>query len=56
MRHFTRALITGSALLTLALAGCQANDKIKIGTDASKDEIAAIINEAMIHAKSTSGV
>ena len=56
MRHFTRALITGSALLTLALAGCQANDKIKIGNDASKDEIAAIINEAMIHAKSTSGV
>lgn len=64
MKHFTRALITGSALFALTLAGCQASDQIKIsndanqikiGNDASKEEIAAIMKDAISFAKSTSG-
>ena len=55
MQHLTRALVTGSALFGLALTGCQASDTIKISDNASKDEIATSMKEAVTFAKSTSG-
>lgn len=55
MKHLTRALVTGSALFGFALTGCQASDTIKISDNASKDEIATSMKEAVTFAKSTSG-
>ena len=55
MKHLTRALVTGSTLFGFALTGCQASDTIKISDNASKDEIATSMKEAVTFAKSTSG-
>jgi len=56
MTHFTRKLITGTALIGLAVTGCQSKTSTpSIGDNASKAVLIAMMKEAMTTAKSTSG-
>jgi len=56
MTNFTRALIAGTALISLAFSGCKNNSvEHSIGDNASKAEIITLMKDAMESAKSTSG-
>jgi len=64
MTHFSRLLLIGTAILSLAFAGCQAKSDsaakteppaAKLADDISKDELVAMMKDAMTDAKATSG-
>jgi len=58
MTHFSRLLLTSAAAIGLALSGCQAKTETTppaLADDISKDEMVAMMNDAMAEAKATTG-
>ncbi|WP_154813723.1 TraB/GumN family protein [Hellea balneolensis] len=58
MTHFTRLLLSGTAALGLLFSACQAKSDApaaKLADDVSKDEMVAMMKDAMVDAKATSG-
>jgi len=58
MTHFSRLLLTSAAAIGLALSGCQARTETTppvLADDISKDEMVAMMSDAMAEAKATKG-
>lgn len=55
MKHLPRLLLAGSAALALMLSGCQAKTETPFAGDMSKEELVAMMQDAMADAKATKG-
>ena len=55
MKNLSRLLLAGSAVLAIALSGCQAKTQAPMAGDMSKDELVAMMKVAMADAKATNG-